>query len=468
MKKTLENTAIFCKAIILLTLLTVLLLQSCESFVEVDLPKSQLNSPAVFEEYATANAATTDLYSKMRDSGFLTGSNSGLSSQLGNYTDEMVPYGLPSNTSFNFYYNSILPTSPDMLEYWNSTYNQIYSANAVLEGLSKSTALTQEQMKQLTGEALFVRALSHFYLVNIYGAIPYIVATDYTQNSAVARTSIEEVYKLLTKDLETAGELLTENYNNGLRVRVNKYVVRALLARVYLYSGSYAEASNEASALLNQTDSFQLEANLDQVFLIDSHETIFQLQSATAGQNTAEGLHFIFESGPPPSVALNDNLVNAFSTADKRKQSWIRSVTDGNSTWFHPYKYKQQEFTPSSVEYSVIFRLAEQYLIRAEARAQQGDLIGAKEDLNKIRNRAGLTNTTAIDEEDILQAILTERRLELFSEFGHRFFDLKRFGKLDMQLSAIKPSWKTTNALFPIPQNELNANPNLRPQNPGY
>lgn len=463
MKSLYINTASFLNLIILL-----FAVNSCDSFVDVDLPKSQLSSPAVFEDYATASSALTDIYSKIRDRGLLVGTNSGLSNQLGNYTDEMIPYGLPSNTSFNFYYNTILASTPEMSEYWNSTYNQIYAANAVIEGVSKSSGLSLAQKNQLTGEALFIRSLSHFYLASLYGDIPYITQTDYRINSTVGRMPIKEVHGYILKDLEESNLLLTENYSSVQRVRPNKYVAAALLARVYLSNGEYAQASNAASFMLNQTCLFHLEQDLNEVFLINSAETIWQLQSANNGQNTQEGLHFIFESGPPPAVALSDVLVCSFALDDLRRSNWIKSVTDGTSTWHHPFKYKQQDYTPSSVEYSIVFRLAEQYLIRAEARANEGDLIGAKEDLNKIRNRAGLPNTSAVSKEEILSAVLQERRWEFFSEHGHRFFDLKRFHKLDDELSLSKPGWKTTNSLFPIPQNELSTNPNLRPQNPGY
>lgn len=444
-----------------------LLLGSCDSFVDVELPGSQLSSTAVFKDYSTANAALTDIYSKIRDRGLLTGNGSGLSNQLGNYTDELVPYGMPSNTSFNFYFNTLLPTTPDMADYWNATYNQIYAANAIIEGVAISNGLTTTQKNQLSGEALFIRALSHLYLVNLYGDIPFVTQTDYKSNSVVTRMPAEKVYELIIKDLQESEQKLGTNYSNTHRILPNRYAVKALLARTYLYSGAFAQAANEASAILNQTELYHLE-DLNEVFLIDSSETIWQLQSADEGQNTQEGLFFIFQSGPPPSVALSENLVQSFSSDDQRLSAWIQPVSDGTSVWYHVFKYKEQDYTPVSLEYSVVFRLAEQYLIRAEARANQGDLIGAKEDLNKIRNRADLKNTTAVSKEEILQAILLERKWELFTEHGHRFFDLKRFGELDSQLSPVKPGWKTTSRLFPLPQTELSTNPNLRPQNPGY
>lgn len=188
----------------------------------------------------------------------------------------------------------------------------------------------------------------------------------------------------------------------------------------------------------------------------------------TAGANTQEGDLYIFKVGPPPIVGLREEFINSFEPEDKRKTQWTATVTSGNQRWHYAYKYKQDQPTSSSLEYSVVLRLAEQYLIRSEARANQGDLTGAKEDLNIIRYAAGLSNTAAISSEDIIADILQQRRFELFTEFGQRFFDLKRFGKLDEALSPLKPGWNANDRLWPIPVLELNSNPNLNPQNQGY
>jgi hypothetical protein len=115
----------------------------------------------------------------------------------------------------------------------------------------------------------------------------------------------------------------------------------------------------------------------------------------------------------------------------------------------------------------VILRLAEQYLIRAEAEANLDNLIGAITDLNMIRNRAGLPNTTASDKTTILLAIENERQAELFCEGGNRWFDLKRTNRANKILSSEKANWKQSAALYPIPQTEINADPNLT-QNIGY
>lgn len=443
-------------------------LYACDSFVEVDLPKSQLTNEAVFSDYATADAALKDIYAKIRDRGILTGTNSGISNQLGNYTDEITAYGNLSNLSTKFYNNALLPSSVEVAEYWNSTYNLIYAANAVIEGTAVSKTLTDQQKDQLQGEALFIRAFSHFYLVNLFGDIPYIVETDYRKNSTVIRIPSETVFQNIISDLENALLKLSGNYDNLQRIRINKLVCRSFLARVYLYNKMYAESSNEASAVINESSLFSLEQNLDDVFLIGSKEIIWQLQSSNSGVNTLEAATFIFDSAPPPVVALNSVLVNSFPVNDLRLNHWVKSVSNDDANFYHVFKYKEKNFTGTSKEYSVVFRLAEQYLIRSEARARQGDLIGAKEDLNKIRARAGLAPTAAVTQQHILQAVLQERRWELFTEYGHRFFDLKRFDAIDSVLSLVKPGWNTTDSLFPLPQGELSANPNLRPQNSGY
>jgi len=443
-------------------------MNSCDSFVDVELPKSQLINTSVFKDNSTADAALTDIYSKIRDEGMLTGQSSGLSTQLGTYTDEITSYIPPASQNLAFYNNTLLPSTYEITNYWNTAYNQIFAANSVIEGVQESATISTENKKRLQGEALFIRALLHFYLVNLYGDIPYVKQTDYQQNKLVTRMIRTEVYKNIISDLQNSIDLLLPTYSSTERVRPNQYTAKALLSRAYLYSGAYAEAANMASELLNQTSTFLLGQNIDQVFLMNSKETIWQLKPTVAGNNTDEAGTFIILSVPPSNYSLTTELVNSFGANDLRKSRWIKAIGNSSSTWYHAYKYKEREFTPVSKEYSIVFRLAEQYLIRAEARAQNEDLEGAKQDLNKIRSRANLNDTPAATKSEILDAILQERNWEYFTEYGHRFFDLKRFNKIDNVLSALKPGWNSDDQLFPIPQTELNTNPNLRPQNPGY
>lgn len=441
---------------------------ACSKFTDVDLPSSQLGTGSVFESKATANAAITDIYSKIRERGLLTGFNSGLSVQLGLYADELQFYGLALSAQANFYNNSLIATGNETSTLWTESYNQIYAANSVVEGINKSLALQTLDKEQLMGEALFLRALIHFYLVNSFGPIPYIKTTNYQQNRVASRMPEAEVYALIKSDLEQSVTLLPPQYIGTERVRPNKWAAQALLARACLYMQKWDEAAKAASAVLDQSSLYKWPTDLNTVFVKESLSTIWQLMPATNTQNTYEGSSFIFIQGPPTSVAISNALFGAFADNDLRRGQWLNKVTNGNSSWYHAYKYKERTTATASKEYSVVLRIAEQYLIRAEARAHQRNLTGAKEDLNKVRNLAGLANSTANTADEIIEAVLQERRVELFTEFGHRFFDLKRTGKLNLVMSPLKPQWGTTDQFLPIPESELLLNPNLKPQNAGY
>jgi len=444
-----------------------ILAYSCDDFVEVDPPTTQLSSPLVFEEYSTANAALVAIYAEIRDNGLLTGNPNGMSYKLGEYTDELQFFGAGGQTDASFYNNIVLANNTEVKNWWNATYNQIYATNALLEGLANATALTTIQKEQLQGEALFIRALLHFHLTNLYGDLPYVTTTNYSTNSTISKTATTAIYEKVEADLLRAESLLNAAYSTEGRVRPNKATVQALLARVYLYSERWADASNKASEVLNNTALYGGTQSLDEVFLKDSFTTIWQLSPTNEGEDTLEAQTNIFLQGPPPVSGLSDTFVNGFEEGDQRRIEWIKAVTDGSTVWYHAFKYKTFENTGASLEYSILFRTAEQYLIRAEARAKQGDLIGAQEDLNRIRNQAGLQNTTANTATELRAAIIKERRAELFSE-GHRFFDLKRTQLLNEVLAPTKPGWNTNDQLFPIPETELLLNPNLNPQNPGY
>jgi hypothetical protein len=168
-----------------------------------------------------------------------------------------------------------------------------------------------------------------------------------------------------------------------------------------------------------------------------------------------------------PNYTISNSLLNSFEPDDNRKVKWISSnLVDGQSYSF-PYKYKQGIDASDRGEYDMVLRLAEQYLIRAEARAEQGESDGALSDVNIIRNRAGLSGLINSDKDSMLVSITHERQCELFAEWGHRWMDLKRTGQIDAVLGAEKPAWKNTSALLPIPLVELGKNPKLY-QNPGY
>src|SRR5690606_21218692 len=126
--------------------------------------------------------------------------------------------------------------------FWREAYKYINNANAVIEGLSKSTSLSGNTRTQLEGEAKFIRAFCHFYLVNLFGDIPYVTTTDYQKNSTSVRLNATEVYTKIISDLTDAKNLLATDYSfsNGERSQPNRFAAIALLARVYLYTGKWA------------------------------------------------------------------------------------------------------------------------------------------------------------------------------------------------------------------------------------
>jgi hypothetical protein len=219
------------------------------------------------------------------------------------------------------------------------------------------------------------------------------------------------------------------------------------------------------------------------VFLWNSKEAILQFQPKLDGQNVEDAKIYVLDANGlnagSNAQGLRPAFAALFDSADLRFQKWIGKITVQaigtlpGKTFYFPYKYKIKGLPAptTTTEYLMAVRLAEQYLIRAEARAQLGDVAGAQEDLNKIRARAGMPTTLAATQQGLLDAIMHERQLELFTEWGHRWFDLKRTGRMDsvmMHVASEKGTvWKSHYKLFPIAQEEINRNPNMV-QNPGY
>ena len=448
--------------------LVALCVGACEDFVQVDLPDSQLNTTEVFADRATADAAMANIYAEMRSFGMLNGGRNGLSYQMGHYSDDFTFFATASSPTVPFFNNALLPSTPAVASWWNIGYSQVYATNALLEGVRGSDNLEQPDKDLLIGEALFARAMLHYYLNMVYGDVPFITSTDYEVNRSVSRLPSTVLYDTLVQDLQEAMLLLPEAYTTEERTRPNRYAAAALLARVQLAAGRWAEAADAAAMVINNEALYFWEGTLESEFLRDSRSTIWQFHPGQDGANTLEAQSFLFTSSPPTQYAVAQHLLDSFEPGDQRKIYWLSAVTGGVNTYYAVSKYKERYATASSVEYSVVLRLAEQVLIRAEARARQGELIGAAEDLNAIRAKAGLDPTEATTQQDILAAILKERQTELFAEYGHRFFDLRRFDMLDSELSPIKPGWESTDRLLPLPENEIILNPNLSPQNPGY
>jgi len=477
------------KLVLLLSLTSFVYFTSCKKLVVVDGPTTSVNSKNIYNNDATAMGAITSLYAKMSSVGITSpGELSSLSCVAGLSADELTYYNSVSTATLAAYFkNTLTNSNVGGTDYWGVSYQRIYQVNAALEGISASSELSKSVQQQVRGEALFMRAFYYFYLVNLYGDVPIVLSTDYKVNALIIKSPKSHVYEQILADLLTAKDLLSSNYLKGdgfsmypagieERVRPTKWAATALLARTYLFLNNWLKAEKESSELINNNDLYEI-LPLDQVFLKNSREAIWQLQPIQNGYNTHDANAFVLPIGGPSAlnpVFISNFLVKEFDASDQRKQSWLGMVNRNGKSYYYAAKYKVKNSSdPNTVvtEYSTIFRLTEQFLIRAEARANLGDLDNAIGDLDLIRKRAGLpavkTLTGIIDKNSLLKLILKERQKELFSEWGHRWLDLKRTNSIDQIMGIVtvqkgnSSGWKSHFQYYPISLTELKANPNL-------
>jgi hypothetical protein len=387
-------------------------LSSCKKFTEIPEPINELNTTLVFMDDRTATESVTGIYSEMMNNSTQF-SSSGISLYGGMLADELYYYLASPRDEFIKNEISLSNHGTISSALWAAPYKYIYVANACLEGLDKSDAITPDVRTALSGEAKFVRAFCYFHLVNLFGDVPLVTSTDYRENARKGRTKKEDVYLQIVADLTDAQNQLSENYVTTTaaptaRTRPNKWAAAALLARVYLYTGEWQKAEAAASSVIG-SGKYTLVANLNNVFLAGSTESIWQLQPVQPGRNTWEVSTIVPASNSStPSFLLTKELVNAFEANDQRKVNWAKSRVFDNLTLYYPFKYKVRTGTAVTEHYMVL-RLAELYLIRAEARARQGNVQGGKEDINILRARAGLGPTTANEQTSLLAAIEQER-----------------------------------------------------------
>lgn len=471
------------KYIYRIMLILLLPLAACEKMIQVDEPYDQPTTSSLFETEATASSTVTGLYSHMmRSNSFLPYY---MSLFTGFYGDELDYYGNAPMLR-DLYKNNLNAQTAYSNEIWTNSYNFIYQANSIIGGLNKSKSVGEAVKKQLTGEALFIRAFYLFYLTNFYGEIPVPTTTDYVSNAIASNIAVPQVYEQIVADLVAARDLLNEKYvsANSItetteRIRPNKFTASALLARVYLFQKNYSLAELEASKVISH--SFYSIESIDDVFKRTSKEAIWQLQmpSGAGTGNTYEGSYFRLTGAPNANsqflcAAISPLLYNQFLPTDLRRSKWISSVTAASVTYRFPWKYKTISTTTID-EYTNVFRLAEVYLTSAEAKANLGKIDEAVLDVNRTRTRAGLpllgSIFPAITPAQLLNEIALERRRELFCEWGMRWMDIRRSNDLNNITSVTAThkgiTWLPYMLNWPIPENDIINNPKLK-QNAGY
>lgn len=478
MRITFKHSAI---SILLLSALT-----GCNKYLDTPLPSGVITAQNTYvSDNSVSAVVTANFMSLMSNSALFAGSTSGnLSYQTGLYIDELQNYSTSISNSIAFYKDAIQYGNTG---HWTDLYKKVFVVNSNMEGIQQTSSPLYYK-NQWLGECYFTRALLYFYLTNLFGDVPLALTSDYTTNNSLSRAPQSQVYQQIIADLQQAQALLNSGYSDGYgastthRVRPNRYAATALLAKTYLYTEKWDSAEVQADSVIGNT-AYALVPTA-QVFVSNNTETVWAL--APYASSPANGYAFYINGMPSPVVSpatpntygvyvsMDTALVRAFESGDNRFTTWVRTVpVTGSSPAFSYYFPNKYSSSAVNTVNEVILRLAEIYLIRAEARAHLNNIAGAQADLNAVRTRAGLPNTTAADQVSLLAAIAKERRVELFTECTNRFFDLKRTKTIDSVMTAFAPqkgigaSWSSYMQLFPIPTNDLIQDPNLTP-NPGY
>lgn len=377
---------------------------------------------------------------------------------------------------------------------YTNSYRAIQAANAIIDRIG---AANFEQVKkdEFLGEAKFIRALSYFYLLNTYGDIPLILEETTGANldevKSIPRTPVDEVYDQIILDLmdaeEKAPSFSTPN-------RASKLSAKALLGKVYLFQKEF----NAAVTKLNEvivSGQFALEpvyADLFEIGNAGNVESIFVEEYVGSANGTGTNLAFMNTPEgqsvgpfvqPSQSIYIELNLNEAYSADDDRRNmsafSFFAPGDQGaiNDTVYVTNKYKDDnpfEQNNASANFYIL-RYADVLLMMAEALnelgySQNGDAFSL---LNVIRERAGLNPldaTSVPDQGAFREAINLERRLELAME-GDRWYQLLRTGSAIEAINMVNPLIVTINQndlLYPIPQGEIDVNPDIITQNPGY
>jgi len=270
----------------------------------------------------------------------------------------------------------------------------------------------------------------------------------------IRRSTLAETYAQVFSDLQTSATLLAETTN---RYRATRKTAWALLSRYYLYQQKWDSAIFYSTRLIDDATNYKLLKPYSAFFAnnaLATAESIFEISYSATNTNGHRNYWQPPANGGTRQWAPNDALVSLLNAGGNRNTA-IAVTNQG--LWYGNFYYRSPATDPA-----YILRIAEQFLIRAEARAQRNELEEALTDLNAVRDRAGLTASTVTTQSEILLAIENERRLEFAFE-PHRWYDLVRTGRAATVLGVTDEK----RYLLPIPIAEINADASLE-QNPGY
>ncbi len=362
------------------------------------------------------------------------------------YSDEAVFTGT-FPTRFEFNNLNVTTNNGTNATVFTSFYDCINVANNIIELIPEveDPTLTDELKNSFVGEARFIRALNYWHLTEYYGDVPLVLSPTREVGEVlnVPNDPKSKIYEQIINDLLFAQANITNTNTN----RATALAAQALLARIYLYQGDWNNALTEAVNVLGQDfDLTQFPYLEDEIFFL--------------GYNTADGNSLAFWYGPEEfggrqDAAPSAKLLNAFEAGDLRRDL---SVDDSQtlSQFIFTTKYNDYGAAGTNTDPVRLIRHAELVLIAAEAAAEQGFFDTANKWYNMVRARAGLPAKT-LDASNYVDLILQERFVELSFEGPHRFLDLRRRGRAAQEI----PGYQSCNDIWPIPQREIDRNPNL-------
>ena len=343
---------------------------------------------------------------------------------------------------------------------YTALYKSILSANNVIENSTNATQV---------GEARFLRALAYFKLVLAFGDVTVNLdaSPSLTDTSILVRQPKADVYNdVIIPDLNAAISALGTVIEDG---RASRYAAQGLLGKVYMHMGNTQSAETNLAAVVNGAGAagISLESNYADVFGAANEgnsEIIYstQILSSIVDEYSFASRFWNWFVGDDSKsdYPVDQDLVAAFAAsgaADTRRAVTLHA--DGRTA----IKFPKDGGLGSEHDW-IELRLADVILLYAEALNENGNTAAALTQLNRIRSRAGLADSSATSQADVRQAIQDERRLELAFE-GHRWFDLVRTNTVNAEMGVtVSPNYH----VFPIPTSEVRSTNGVITQNAGY
>lgn len=486
-----------------LSLLALLYVSCTDSFLDTN-NKNSVNSDSFYQTPEDAVASVNSAYAMLQAHGLWGRSIFFLLDFAGEEVGTTANTQGPPLELLNHTYTSSGNTH--ITTPWSNLYDMISKANSTIMNVSEMENIDESLQSRVIAEARFLRGLGYFYINAIYGGGP-LRTVENLEEINIPRSSSEEIWNQVESDLSSAYPDLPQKgeYSDADVGRATSGAARALLGKAHLYQEEWADAEEQFQAVVD-SDVYHLiraeEFGGDPVAAMRSNhapevanndEAVFEVQfSAGTGFGwSTDGTGLNETSIRPQEYGVNgfafynavpaSDLIDAYEEDDPRLEAFYfgpNSTYQGEPypfeedswAWKKYQKTDEAEQSESDANMDAI-RYADVLLMMAEAKIQQGDVADGVDYINQVRRRADPSGTILPDrvttsQSEAMEYLIHERRVELSGE-QTRFFDLVRWGLAAEELETFQTG---KHEVFPIPQNEINANTEIsqEDQNPGY